>query len=131
MELETGLEGHAVMVVGENDTAAAQGSGGVPVLATPRVVALMEAAAIDCLKGRLPDGKTTVGTRVDIRHIAATPVGMKVEAVAKLTGLNGRSLTFEVTARDERETVATGHHDRYVVTTERFVEKSRAKLSPE
>src|SRR5581483_4299871 len=115
MSVESGLRGSADMVVGEADTAAAVGSGDVPVLATPRLVALLEAAAVAALRGALDAGSTSVGTGVEIDHISPTPVGWEVHAEAVLESVNGRHLRFRVRAWDVRGDVANGVHHRAVV----------------
>ncbi|MGQ9712489.1 MAG: thioesterase family protein [Desulfotomaculales bacterium] len=127
MELAPGLTGTCHMAVRVKDTAQAQGSGEVPVLSTPRMVALMEAAAVACVRGRLPAGHTSVGVKLDVEHIAATPPGMEVRAVAKLVAVEGRRLVFEVEARDEIEVIGRGTHVRVVVEETRFLEKTLRK----
>jgi fluoroacetyl-CoA thioesterase len=124
VSVRPGLRGSADMLVGEADTAAALGSGDVPVLATPRLVALLEAASLDALDGRLDEGTTTVGTGVEIDHVSATPVGWEVHAEALLAGVNGRHLRFEVRAWDVRGDVAHGVHHRAIVDRARFLEKA-------
>lgn len=127
MELTVGLTGECRMHVRARDTAQAQGSGEVPVLSTPRMVALMEAAAVACVRGRLPAGHTSVGVKLDVEHIAATPPGMEVRAVARLVGIEGRRLIFEVEARDEIEVIGRGTHIRVIVEETRFLEKTLRK----
>ena len=124
MTPEPGLRGEARLDVTDADTALAFGSGDVPVLATPRLVALLEAAAVAALQGSLAAGETTVGTRVDVRHLAATPVGGSVRAEAVLTSVDGATLTFDVRARDERAEIAHGTHARALVDRERFLRRS-------
>jgi fluoroacetyl-CoA thioesterase len=109
-------------VVGEGDTAVALGSGDVPVLGTPRLVALAEAATVAALRGRLDEGRTSVGTRVELDHLAASPVGATVRVRAELTGSDGRTLRFAVTAHDGAGTlVGRGTVTRAVVDRARFV----------
>lgn len=127
MTLEPGLRGDARLDVTEDDTAVRFGSGDVPVLATPRLVALLEAAAVAALQGRLAPGETTVGTRVDVRHLAATPVGGSVRAEAVLTAVDGPALTFDVRAWDERAEIAHGTHTRAVVNRERFLRRAATR----
>src|SRR5688500_4479498 len=122
MKLRTGLAASVDLVVGEQDTAISLGSGDVPVLGTPRVVALVEAATVAAVAGAVPAGRTTVGTRVELRHQAPTPVGRRVSAAAVLVGVDGRKLTFDVTVRDEDTVVATAVVERVVVDRERFLE---------
>lgn len=124
MSPRIGMQGSADMMVGDADTAATVGSGDVPVLATPRLVALLEAAAVDALQGALDEGETSVGTGVEIDHVSPTPVGWEVHAEAVLAGINGRHLRFEVRAWDVRGDVARGVHHRAVVDRARFLEKA-------
>ena len=125
--LQPGLVGIASVQVSPANTAQALGSGTVPVFATPALVALLEQAAVNALAGALPSGSTSVGTRVDIRHTAATPVGMTVSATATLAEVDGRRLRFDVTARDPMESVAEGIHERVVVDEQRFVARVEGK----
>jgi predicted thioesterase len=129
MEIVPGLVGEVEIVVGEADTAHAAGNAGVHVLATPRLVGLLEAAAIRAVADRLPPGTFTVGTRLDVRHLAATPVGMRVRARATLREVDGRRLVFDVEARDAQEQVAAGTHDRAQVGQARFLERVAAKAA--
>jgi predicted thioesterase len=124
MSVEQGLRGSADMMVTEADTAAALGSGDVPVLATPGLIALLERAAVEALRGVLGDGETSVGTGVEIDHVSPTPVGWEVHAEAVLAGVNGRHLRFEVRAWDARGDVASGVHHRAVVDRERFLRRA-------
>jgi fluoroacetyl-CoA thioesterase len=126
-DLEVGLTGEMVAEVQPEHTARSLGSGGVDVLATPMLVALMEGAAKDTVQPGLPEGWTTVGTRVDICHLAATPVGMKVSAKATLSEVDGRRLVFTVEAHDDHEKIGEGSHERFIVSTERFENKARSK----
>jgi fluoroacetyl-CoA thioesterase len=127
-KLTPGLEGHAEIVVGEQHTAPRIGSGRVRVLATPVMINLMEAAALDAVENLIPAGHQSLGTHLDVRHIAATPVGMKVRATAKLLSLDGRTLEFRVEAHDERDLIGDGAHTRLVVNVERFDQRVQAKL---
>lgn len=120
-------EGEAERMVTEDWSAPGIGSGTVPVLATPALVALMEQAAVRALEGRLPAGQTSVGVRIDIRHLAATPIGMGVRARARLVAAEGRRLTFQIEAWDDAEKVGEAIHERVVVDAERFMERVRAK----
>lgn len=126
-ELKPGLTGSTEIVVGTRDTAPHVGSGQIKVLATPVMVNLMEAAALNAVEGLLPAGHQTVGTRLDISHIAATPVGMQVVAHAELVKIDGRRLTFRVSARDEKETIGEGMHERIVVNVARFDQRTQEK----
>lgn len=130
VKLEAGLAGEASMIVAVGNTAMEVGSWSVPVFATPMLVAVMENAAINALKGVLPEGQTTVGTRVNIRHTAPTPLGMKITARAELVEVDGRRLLFKVSAEDEAGPVGDGEHERYIVVLEKFmagVEKKATK----
>ena len=122
-----GLSGETEMVVTEADTADRWGSGLVPVLGTPALVGLMEGAAVQALAGHLPPGQTSVGGRIDLRHLAPTPVGMRVRARAKLLEVEGRRLVFRVEAWDEVEQIGEATHERFVVGEGRFVAKAQAK----
>lgn len=123
-----GSIGRQEVVVGEEHTAPEIGSGKVHVLATPVMVNLMEAAALAAVEHHLPPGHQSLGTRLDIRHIAATPVGMRVVATAEVVRVDGRLITFRVEARDERELIGDGLHDRVVVNVERFDRRVQDKL---
>ncbi|MEO8136059.1 MAG: hotdog domain-containing protein [Betaproteobacteria bacterium] len=125
--LHTGLTGHAELIVDAEHTAPHVGSGAVRVLATPILVNLLEAAALDAAEKEIPAGQQTVGIRLDIRHFAATPVGMRVRAQAELIDVDGRMLTFRVWAEDEVELIADGTHERVIITLEKFDARMRAK----
>jgi predicted thioesterase len=119
------LAAEIVAAVTESDTALALGSGEVPVLGTPRVVALCEEASVKALESSLDPGTTSVGMRVQLDHVAPTAVGHKVRAEATLERVEGRRLTFSVSMRDERGLVAVGKVTRVLVDIERFMEKCR------
>ena len=125
-----GLRGQADLVVGEEHTAPRIGSGKVHVLATPVMINLIEAAALAAVEHLLPAGCQSLGTHLDVRHIAATPVGMRVAASAEVIAVEGRTIRFRVEARDEREVIGDGVHDRVVVNVARFDERVRRKLTP-
>jgi predicted thioesterase len=124
MDLRPGLAARVALTVTEADTASALGSGDVPVLGTPRVLAIAEAATVAATAGRLPDGATTVGTRVELSHLAATPVGRTVAAEAVLSTVDGRRLTFTVAVHDGAVVAARGQVERVVVDREAFVAKA-------
>ncbi len=126
-KLEPGLIGKAEMTVTESMTALKIGSGSVSVFATPMLVALMETAAINSLEGYLLREMTTVGTKVDISHIAATPVGMLVRARAELVNLDRKRLIFKVSAEDEAGLIGDGYHERFIVNTEEFISRAKEK----
>jgi predicted thioesterase len=115
------------VVVRDEDTAARWGSGGILVYATPNMIALMEGAAVDAVDPLLPAGYQTVGSLVNVRHLAATPVGRRVTARAVLTAIAGRKLTFRVEARDESGPIGEGEHERYIVDVARFMAKAAAR----
>jgi fluoroacetyl-CoA thioesterase len=121
--LRQGLRGEAHMTVEESDTATALGSGDVPVLGTPRVLALVEQAAVAALRGELDEGQTSVGVAVDLQHLRATPVGGTVQAEAVLSHADERGVHFAVRAWDERGDVARGTHHRALVERERFLRR--------
>ncbi len=127
--LDVGLVGTAQVMVTHTNTAQAMGSGLVPVYATPALVALLEEAAVNALKPLLEAGKTSVGTRIDISHLAATPIGMIVRAQATLSKVDGRRLVFDVVAHDEAEQIAEGSHERVVVDEQRFLARVQEKIS--
>jgi predicted thioesterase len=127
-QLKPGLTGDAEIVVGTRDTAPHVGSGKIGVLATPIMVNLMEAAALQAVERFMPPGHQTVGTRLDVRHYAATPVGMRVRAHAELVRVDGRTLTFRIRAEDDREAIGEGTHERLVINVERFDVRMQRKL---
>jgi fluoroacetyl-CoA thioesterase len=129
-EIVPGLVGQIEMIVREENTARHLGSGNVDVLATPEMVRLMEKAAVAAVDHLLPDGYCTVGVAVNVRHLAATPVGMRVQAQAELIAVEGRKLTFRVEADDEVERIGEGEHRRVIIDVERFREKVEAKRDP-
>ena len=120
-DLQPGLTGSVTWTATERHSAEAWGSGAVPVFATPSLVGLMETAAMEALRGRLSDGDTTVGTRIEVSHLAATPLGDEVRAEATLTSVDGRRLTFEIVAHDSSQKIGEGRHERVIVSRERFV----------
>lgn len=123
MNVAVGLRGEARLVVGENDTARALGSGDVNVLGTPRLVALFEQATVDALRGILEPGQSSVGMRVQVDHLQPTPVGAEVAVEAVLDKVEGRRITFAVTATDSGGLVAAGKVTRVMVDVERFMSK--------
>lgn len=119
-----GLTARVELTVTDADTAQAVGSGDVPVLGTPRVLALAEAATVAATARHLPSGRTTVGVRVELAHLAPAPVGRRVTAEARLTEVDGRRLVFAVTVTDGTETVAEGRVERMLVDRQRFVARA-------
>ena len=126
--LKTGLTGSAELVVGVEHTAPSIGSGLVPVLATPVMINVIEAAALSAVEHLLPAGHQSLGIHLDVRHFAATPIGMSVRATAELVGIDGRTLTFKVEARDDMEPIGDGSHQRVVVNVARFDARVQKKL---
>ena len=126
-----GLRGVAELVVDEEHTAPRVGSGRVHVLATPVMINLIEAAALKAVEHLLPENHQSLGTHLDVKHYAATPVGMKVKATAEVTGVEGRTIRFRVRAEDEREPIGDGEHERVVVNVERFDKRVQRKLRGE
>lgn len=127
--LEPGLKGTAELVVAEEHLASAVGSGLVPVFSTPMLIALLENAAVDALRPVLSEGQTSVGTRLDVRHLAPTPPGMRVRAYAELIKVDGRALTFNVWAEDDREKIGEGLHERAIIDRARFDKRVREKAT--
>lgn len=125
-KLKIGLKGRAENIVNKENTAKNMGSGSLDVFATPALVALMEAAAVNALQ--LEAGESSVGTALEITHSAATPVGMKVWAEAELIEVDRRRLVFEVNAFDEVEKIGSGRHERFIIQEERFLSKTNQKL---
>ena len=129
-KLRVGQTGSAGLVVGAEHTAPRVGSGRVSVLATPVMINLIEAAALAAIEDQLPDGHQSLGIHLDVRHFAATPVGMRVTATAEVLAIDGRTVTFRVEARDEKEVIGDGRHSRVVVNVDRFDERVKKKLAP-
>ena len=127
LKLPAGLTGTAELVVGEQHTAPRVGSGRIRVLATPVMINLIEAAALAAVEQSLPEHHQSLGTHLDVTHIAATPVGMRVRATAEVIRVEGRTIHFRVYAEDERERIGEGAHERVVVNVERFDERVRKK----
>lgn len=125
--LEPGLRGERSLIVEKRHTAAHLGSGGVPVYATPMMVLAMEEAALSAVDPRLEPGQATVGYHLDVKHLAATPQGMRVTARAELLAVDGKMLSFKVEAFDEKEKIGEGTHIRAIVNLDKFREKLAAK----
>jgi predicted thioesterase len=126
--LKIGLRGSAEITVDDKDTAPQIGSGRVHVLATPVMINLMEAAALNAVERLLPQGHQSLGTRLEVGHYAATPVGMRLRATAELLKVEDRTLEFRVEAFDDTERVGDGVHTRVVVNVARFDERVQRKL---
>ena len=127
MSIEVGIKGRAETVVVQENTAAAVGSGLVPVFATPYMIALMENAAVNALTPYMEENQGSVGTHLDVSHDAATPIGMKVWAEAEVTAVDGKALTFSVTAYDEAGIIGKGTHNRFIIAVDRFLAKTEKK----
>lgn len=125
--LEIGIKGHKELVVTEEKTAKHMNSGAMNVYATPHMVALMEYAAFDSVQPELEPGCGTVGTALNIRHVAATPVGMKVSCDSELIKIDGRALTFSVKVFDEKGLIGEGEHERFIIFEDKFQAKADAK----
>ena len=128
MEITVGLKGEASTLVEREDTAQEVGSGSLLVYATPCMVALMEGAACNALEGVLGEDKTSVGIELNVSHIAATPVGMEVRAEAEVTEVDGNTICFKLTCWDEAGKIGEGTHKRVIVTSQKFLDKTYAKL---
>jgi predicted thioesterase len=125
--LEPGLVGECAATVDGSNVASALGSGGLEVFSTPSMIALMENAARSAVEPLLPASETTVGVRVDVRHLAASPAGAMVRARAELTEVDGRRLVFHVEAFDAHEKIGEGTHERMVVDPARLLARAQAK----
>ena len=126
-ELRPGLVGEARVQVGPAELASAMGSGSVYVYGTPAMIGLMESAAINAVDHLLPEGWASVGTRLDVRHLAPSPPGVEVRARAELTAVEGRRLTFRVEASDPVDLIGEGTHERALVEVSRLVARAEAK----
>ncbi|MBC6935879.1 MAG: thioesterase [Chloroflexi bacterium] len=126
-QIRPGLTGERTAVVTDDLTATHLGSGGLPVYATPAIIALMEAAAVAAIDHLLPEGQASVGTALDVRHLAATPLGQQVRARAEVTRVEGRQVVFKVQAWDEQELIGEGTHTRFVIDVARFTQRVESK----
>lgn len=129
MQIVPGLRGASELIVGEEHTAPRIGSGRVHVLATPVMINLIEAAALAAIEHLLPEGYQSLGTHLDVRHVAATPVGMRVRAMAEVIAVKDRVVSFRVEARDEKDLIGDGTHERVIVNVAKFDERVQRKLS--
>lgn len=125
--LKVGLKNSAESFVTENDTALSVGSGSLKVLATPKMIALMEKAAADLVEKILPKNFTSVGISLNIQHTAPTPVGIKISAAAEIIEVNDRKILFEIIAEDEQGEIGRGKHERFIVDREKFQKKADSK----
>ena len=129
--IQPGQRGTARLIVAAEHTAPRVGSGVIPVLATPVMINLIEAASLKAVEHLLPEGHQSLGTRLDVKHYAATPVGMKIKAIAEVVKVEGRQIYFVVRAEDEKEPIGDGTHDRVVVNVERFAKRVQRKIQGE
>lgn len=127
MSIEVGLKGRAELIVSEQNTASAVGSGLVPVFGTPFMIAMMENAAVNAITPYLAEGEGSVGTKLNVSHDAATPIGMKVWAEATIVEVDKKRLSYEVVAFDEAGPIGKGTHERFIINTEKFLAKTNAK----
>ena len=127
MELKVGIKGKYTITVDEAKLASSVGSGLIPVFATPYMIAIMECAASTSVAEAVGEGNVTVGTKLDVSHLAATPCGMEVYAESELIAIDGRKLVFKVEAYDEVEKIGEGIHERFIVGAEKFVAKCNTK----
>ncbi len=128
MSIEIGLKGRAEETVRQENTAQAACSGALPVYGTPFMCALMEKAAWTSIAPFLADGESTVGTKMEISHLSASPIGMKVWAESEVTQVDGRCIELKVSAYDEKGLIGEGTHQRFIVANERFLAKAARKL---
>ena len=128
LSITPGLEGTAQLVVGDEHTAPRIGSGKVRVLATPVMINLIEAAALAAVEHLLPEGYQSLGTHLDVHHVAATPVGMRVRATAEVVKSENRTVYFRVEARDEKDLIGHGTHERVVVNVAKFDQRVQRKV---
>ncbi len=128
MEITVGMRAEVFTQVEREDTAAQVGSGSLLVYATPCMVALMEGAACEAIAAALQEGQTSVGTGLEIKHISATPVGLEVHAVAEVTAVEGKTVTFAVDAYDEVGQIGHGTHTRVLVNSQKFLERTYGKI---
>ncbi len=129
LAVPVGAVGTSTIIVDDEHTAPFVGSGRVRVLATPVMINLIEAAALEACEHLLPTGHQSLGTHLDVTHIAATPVGLRVTATAEVIAIDGRNIHFKVSARDERDLIGEGKHERVVVNVERFDKRVQEKIA--
>ncbi len=128
-DLKEGMIGKVQRIVSKKDTAAEFGSGEVLVFSTPMMIGIMENAALKAVDSYLPEDYGTVGIHLDVKHMAATPVGMKVIAKAELIEIKGNKLKFKVEAFDEKEMIGQGYHSRYIINTPEFIKATEEKIN--
>ena len=128
-EMQTGLTNTVTITVTHNDSAKVHGSGTLDVFATPAMIALMERTAMDSVAEYLAEDEATVGTEINVQHLSATPIGCEVTCHSELIGIDGRKLTFKVTASDSKGVIGEGTHTRFIIKTEKFLAKASEKLN--
>ena len=128
MELSTGIKNRKEMTVTVEETAASAGSGGQPVFSTPHMIALMETTAWSSVEPYMEEGKSTVGTHLDIAHLSASPVGAHIVCESELIGIEGRKLVFKVSANDDAGLIGEGTQERFIIDIEKFMSRTEAKL---
>lgn len=128
MELKTGITNKRELTVTTEETAAAAGSGGQPVFSTPHMVALMETTAWASVEPCMEEGKSTVGTHLDISHLSASPVGAHITAESELVEIDGRRLVFKVSAKDDAGLIGEGMHERFIISIDKFMKRTEEKL---
>ncbi|EGD47754.1 thioesterase superfamily protein [Ruminiclostridium papyrosolvens DSM 2782] len=129
MDLKVGITGSTEVLVSEANTAKTMGSGSLDVFATPAMIALMEKAASMTVQNYIDEDSSTVGTMINIKHIAATPIGMNVTAKAELVEIEGKRLVFSVEAFDGKDKIGEGQHERFIIKAEKFIAKANSKLN--
>lgn len=127
--LEAGIKGTGSVEIVRENTAAAVGSGMLEVFATPMMIALMEKTACESVAPYLEEGSGTVGTELNVKHVAATPIGMQVTCETELVEVDGRRLVFHVKASDEAGLIGEGTHERFIINNEKFQSKANGKLN--
>lgn len=128
MSITVGMKARVEDMVTQENTAISAGSGTLPVFATPFMCALMEKSAWMAIASGLNEGDSSVGTKLNISHLSATPVGLKVWAESEVTAVDGKRIEFKVSAGDEKGLIGEGTHERFIVTNERFLSKAAKKL---
>ncbi|MHB8062843.1 MAG: thioesterase family protein [Ruminiclostridium sp.] len=131
MKLNVGMTGNAEILVNSDNTARAMGSGALEVFATPAMIALMEKAATLAVQDCLPEGSSTVGTMINVKHLAATPMGMNIAAQATLIEADGKRLLFSVEAFDGKDKIGEGQHERFIINVDKFVARANSKHQTE
>lgn len=126
--MDTGIKGFKEITVTKELTAISMGSGDLEVYATPAMIALMEGTASESVKPEFEEGQGSVGTSIDTKHLAATPVGMYVRCESELVEVDGRRLVFNITAYDEKDKIGEGTHERFIISNDKFQSKVNSKL---